>query len=150
MHNGTTESLCAIVKAAAPDVVFHLASLFIAEHQPAEVTALVDSNVRFAAQLAEAMTRAGATRLVNTGSAWEHFEGDEPANLYAATKRAASEIFRYYAAATPLRVVTLKLFDTYGPDDPRPKLIPALLAAAKSGRKLAMSPGLQKLDLVTH
>src|SRR5688572_14565536 len=32
-HDGTTESLVDVVGAAAPDVVFHLASLFIAEHK---------------------------------------------------------------------------------------------------------------------
>jgi nucleoside-diphosphate-sugar epimerase len=148
LHDGTARSLRAIVRAAAPNVVFHLAALFVAEHGPDDVDRLVDSNVRLTAQLAEAMTAAGVTRLVNTGSAWEHFRGDESANLYAATKRAAAEVLRYYSESTPLRVVTLTLFDTYGPDDSRPKLIPGLLAAAKSGRLLSMSPGRQRVDLV--
>jgi nucleoside-diphosphate-sugar epimerase len=148
LHDGSTDGLCAIAKSAAPDVVFHLASLFVAEHRTDDVSVLVDSTVRFAAQLAEAMTGAGATRLVNTGSAWEHFRGDEPANLYAATKQAAQAVFRFYAASTPFRVVTLTLFDTYGPEDPRPKLLPMLFRAAGSSQRIALSPGRQMLDLV--
>jgi nucleoside-diphosphate-sugar epimerase len=44
--------------------------------------------------------------------------------------------------------VTLKLYDTYGPDDPRPKLLTLLRQTAASQRLLAMSPGEQLLDLV--
>ena len=148
VHDGSTEGLTSIMKESAPDIVFHLASLFVAEHRTSDVASLVDSNVRFAAQLAEAMASSGVTSLVNTGSAWEHFHGNEPVNLYAATKQAASAIFQLYAATTPVRVITLKLFDTYGPEDPRPKLLPMLLRMAGSRERLALSPGQQRLDLV--
>src|SRR5688572_12901047 len=87
-HDGTTESLVEVVGAAAPDVVFHLASLFIAEHKTADVTGLVESNVLFGAQLAEAMRVHGRTRLVNTGTVWQHYQDEpyNPSDLYAATK----------------------------------------------------------------
>ena len=59
-----------IVGAARPDVVFHLASTFVAEHSTEDVAALVESNLLLGTQLAEAMRVHGRTLLVNTGTAW--------------------------------------------------------------------------------
>jgi nucleoside-diphosphate-sugar epimerase len=131
-------------------VVFHLASLFLAQHTPDDIEQLVRSNVLFATQMAEAMTQAGCWRLINTGTSWEHYENAayNPVNLYAATKQAYEVMLAYYLATTPLQAVTLKLFDTYGPNDPRPKLFTLLRQSAGEGKPLAMSPGEQLIDLV--
>jgi nucleoside-diphosphate-sugar epimerase len=50
--------------------------------------------------------------------------------------------------ARNLSAITLKLFDTYGPNDPRPKLLQLLHNAAQKSKRLQMSPGEQKLSLV--
>lgn len=143
--------LTPILAAARPDVVFHLASLYLAEHRPDQVGALVQSNILFPSLLAEAMAATGVRRLVNTGTAWQHFGGDDylPVNLYAATKQAAEDLLLYYADARELSVVTLRLFDTFGHGDKRRKLIQILVDAARSGEPIDMSPGEQTIDL-TH
>lgn len=151
LHDGTTASMERIVGDAKPDVVFHLASLFLTDHAAEDIDRLVASNVLFPAQLAEAMSLRGAMRLVNTGTSWQHFhrEGYRPVNLYAATKMAFEDLLAYYHDARGLGCVTLKLFDTYGPFDRRPKLVNLLLDAARNGTSLELSPGEQLLDL-TH
>jgi nucleoside-diphosphate-sugar epimerase len=133
-----------------PDVVFHLASLFIAEHVPADVEPLVRSNVLFGALLLDAMSEGGCHRLVNIGSSWQHYQDAEydPVCLYAATKQAFEDLAEYYVRARALRMVTLSLFDTYGPDDDRPKLVPTLLDLSRNGGRLGLSPGDQQVDLV--
>ena len=70
------------------------------------------------------MINAGCYRMVNTGTSWQHYENSDhrPSNLYAATKQAFEEILNFYATAYPLRVCSLHLSDTYGPNDIRPKL----------------------------
>jgi nucleoside-diphosphate-sugar epimerase len=140
-----------ILHAAAPDVVFHLASLFVVEHRPEDIDPLVRSNLLFPLQLIEAMTIVGARCLVNTGTSWQHYQAAayRPVNLYAATKRAFEDLLAYYHQARDLSTITLKLFDTYGPGDPRRKLIWILVDAALRGEPLAMSPGEQIVDL-TH
>ena len=149
-HGGDTADLVRIVERAAPEVVFHLAAVFVAEHRPGDVVPLVQANLLFATQLLEAMRVNGVPTLLNTGTAWQHY-GDreyDPVNLYAATKQAFEAILAYYVNAHALRAATLVLFDTYGPDDPRPKLMSALWRAARSGERLAMASGVQLLDLV--
>lgn len=145
------QDLTPALAAAQPDVVFHLASLYLAEHRSDQVEALVRSNILFPVMLAEAMRAAGATRLINIGTAWQQFEGASymPVNLYAATKQAAEDLLLYYADAQKLSVVTLRLFDTYGRGDKRRKLIQILIDAATTGEGLAMSPGDQIVDM-TH
>lgn len=149
-HDGSTLQLIAIMRAAAPDTVFHLASLFLAAHQPQDVERLINANLLFSTQLVEAMAACGVRQLVNTGTSWEHYE-DQPYNpvcLYAATKAAFTALLHYYVEVHQLRVVTLKLFDTYGAGDNRPKMLNLLKRIANEGTSLGMSPGEQLVDLV--
>jgi len=150
VHDGTAAGMSDIVAQARPDVVFHLASLFVAQHRPEQVDGLVASNMLFGAQLLEAMEGAGVKILVNTGTSWQHYEDAQydPVCLYAATKQAFGDVVEFYVRARGLRCVTLTIFDSYGPADPRPKLFTLLRNAAGGGAPLAMSPGMQRLDLV--
>ena len=149
-HDGSTDGLADILAAARPETVYHLAAHFVAEHQAADIVPLIDSNLLFATQLAEAAVATGVRDFVNVGTAWEHSEDrdDNPVCLYAATKHALESILRFYVEARSLRVVTLKLFDSYGPKDPRRKLFAILREAAAGGERLALSPGAQLVDIV--
>ncbi len=143
-------SLTSALKRTQPDVVFHLASLFLATHSSADIPRLIESNVLFGTRLLEAINQAGLTRFVNTGTAWQHFEdkNDNPVNLYAATKSAFEAVLAYYNQAAGMSTITLKLYDTYGEGDPRAKLVHLLIKTALTKEHLAMSPGEQKIDLV--
>jgi nucleoside-diphosphate-sugar epimerase len=149
-HDGSTLGMVRLVGDARPGVVFHLASLFLAHHQPEDVEALISSNLLFSTQLAEAMAANHVKYLINTSTSWQHYENAEykPVNLYAATKQAFEDILAYYVDAFGLRVLTLALFDTYGPDDTRPKLISLLWKTALNQEALDMSPGEQLIDIV--
>lgn len=149
-HDGSTVQLVEIVREAAPQAVFHLASLCLTQHTPADVERLIQSNLLFSTQLAEAMALNQVRWLVNTGTSWQHYDngGYNPVCLYAATKEALNALLRYYVECHGLRVVTLKLFDTYGPGDTRPKMLNLLRRIALEGTSLAMTPGEQQVDLV--
>lgn len=148
--NGYTEQICNIMTTVKPDAVFHLASLFLVQHEIKDVEQLIQSNLCFPTQLLEAMANNGVDRLINTGTSWQHFENRHysPVNLYAATKQALEAIIQYYVETAGLKVITLKLFDTYGPNDPRLKLVNLLLNTARTEQPLLMSSGEQFIDLV--
>jgi nucleoside-diphosphate-sugar epimerase len=95
------------------------------------------------------MRTRGIRAFINTGTSWQNAEreGFRPFNLYAATKEAFEQILGYYVDLR-LSAVTLRLFDVYGPADPRSKLINLLSDIAASGKSLDMTPGEQKIDLV--
>jgi nucleoside-diphosphate-sugar epimerase len=115
---------------------------------PADIPALVRSNIELGTLVGEGAAQCGAV-LVNTGTAWQHFEGRpyDPVSLYAATKQALTDILEYYARVRGVDVREVTLFDTYGPRDTRPKLVPALLSAARYATPLPMSDGGQLIDL---
>ena len=149
-HDGTTQGLIAIVKQARPEIIFHVASLVQISHDAKDLDPLIASNILFGTQLLEAAVRSEVQFFVNTGSYWQHYESQDyhPVNLYAATKQAFQDILRFYTEVFPLRAVTLKLFDVYGPEDPRDKLFNQLENACSTGKSLRMSAGGQLLDLV--
>ena len=149
-HDGSSAGMIEIVANVKPLVVFHLASLFLSEHTVDQVEPLIRSNILFGTQLLEAMSANGVHLLVNTGTSWEHYCSRlySPVNLYAATKQAFESILQYYVEVKGFQAVTLKLFDTYGPDDPRPKLFTLLRRIGIEQNTLAMSPGEQMIDLV--
>ena len=148
--DGSTEGLAACVAQVRPDVVFHLASLFLAQHTTKDIEQLIQSNVLFGNQLLEAMKENGVRYIVNTGTSWQHYNNEDynPVCLYAATKQAFEAVLEYYTQAWDIRAITLKLFDTYGPEDSRQKIIQLLSKASKSHEPLLLSPGDQMIDLV--
>jgi len=150
VHDGSTACMSSIMATVMPDIVFHLASLFLSEHTEEDIDRLIISNVLFGNQLLEAMAVHRVFRIVNTGTSWQHYgnEAYSPVNLYAATKQAFEDVMRYYVEAKGIKAITLKLFDTYGPNDPRPKLFHLLEKLAQEGSSLTMSPGEQLVDLV--
>jgi nucleoside-diphosphate-sugar epimerase len=133
-----------------PGVAFHLATHFTANHRVDDLDLLIESNLRFGLHLADALAQRSVP-LVNVGTAWQCTEGKEgnPAALYAATKNAFEQLLRFYTGAGQFRVLSLRLFDSYGPGDPRKKLFWYLRQAAlPGGAPVGMSGGEQLIDLL--
>ena len=149
-HDGTTECMVSIFNKVKPDITFHLASLFLAKHESKDVVPLMESNIIFSSQLIEAMAVSGASYLINTGTSWQHYKNEKynPVCLYAATKQAFEDIAKFYIDSKNIKMITLKLFDTYGPNDKRKKIFNLLHNASKSNETLLISKGEQLIDLV--
>jgi nucleoside-diphosphate-sugar epimerase len=143
------DSLVRAVAAARPDVTYHLATNFIAEHRPGDAGALVVDNVAFPTRLVDALSGSDGV-LVNVGTAWQHVDGARyrPKNLYAATKQAFEDVLAFSVVSGRLRATTVNLYDSYGPLDHRGKLLSALVDALRTGDVLGASSGRQLVDLV--
>jgi nucleoside-diphosphate-sugar epimerase len=150
LYDGTIRSLERALRESKPDVVIHLASLYITEHSAQDISNLISSNITLSTDLVEAMVNFGVRRFINTGTSWQHYRNLDycPVNLYAATKQAFESILSFYTDARGLEVISLKLFDTYGPFDKRQKLFSHLRRAASTEDGIEMSAGEQLIDLV--
>jgi nucleoside-diphosphate-sugar epimerase len=150
VYDGSPENLNAAVKASCPQAAFHLASLFLAEHRSEDVRRLCESNITFSAELLESLVQTGCRKFVSAGTSWQNFNGKygTAACLYAATKEAFEAILRFYVDAYPLQAAVLKIYDTYGPNDSRRKLLNLLREAANSRGEIGLSPGEQMIDLL--
>lgn len=133
--------------------VIHLASLYLTVHTPDQVKDLVSSNVYFGTAVLEAASLAGCVKwFLNTGSIWQNYNvkgtAYNPVNLYAATKQAFIDMAKYYSDVFGIKFCTLKLCDTYGPNDTRRKIFKLFKDYSESGELLKMSPGEQLIDLL--
>lgn len=149
-HVISESSVKDIIYAVKPDVVMHIASKFLAEHSYEDIDDLITSNVTFPALLLDAMSMAGVRNFINTGTSWQHYNSNSynPVNFYAATKQAFEDIIKFYTETKKIKCITLKIYDSYGPDDTRGKLISLLDRLALSQEPLAMSKGEQKISFV--
>lgn len=152
VFDGSVANLVGTFNQFKVDAIAHLATYFVSEHEPYDVKPLVESNVLFGMQIAEAACLSGVTRFVNLCTPWQHCGTGrseyDPFNLYAATKQAYDDILTYYSRARRLGVLHLEMCDTYGRGDTRRKILPMLMEAASRGDTLDMSPGDQRIDLV--
>lgn len=131
--------------------VIHLASLYLKDHESDQIGELVDSNLKFSTSICEAFVKSDAKWFINTGTFWEHFNNEDynPINLYSATKHAFQDILKYYIRRFPnKKISTLKLNDTFGPGDLRPKIFNLWNTISDTNESLKMSPGGQLIDIM--
>ncbi|MDU1904886.1 MAG: NAD(P)-dependent oxidoreductase [Dysgonomonas sp.] len=149
-YDDNISSLISFFKEINPDVVFHLAAAVITNYRSEEVKTLIRSNIEFGAEVLESMKYSTCRLFINTGSVWQNYVPDayNPVDLYAATKEAFEKVLLYYTEAHNYRVITLRLFDIYGENDKRPKLLNILRQKSIDGTSIDVSPGEQYLDMV--
>lgn len=150
-YSGDIVELVNLFNLINPDLVIHLASEFILNHRLYEIDELINSNIRFGTQILEAMKLSTCKKIINTSSYYQHYNNEvyNPVNLYAATKQAFEDIIYYYSSEYDIKAVTLELFDTYGENDSRPKILNLLNNYSNNKKILDMSLGEQVLD-ITH
>jgi nucleoside-diphosphate-sugar epimerase len=152
VHDGSHDGMETIVDEARPDCTWHLATHFVPQHHTEDVVPLVRANVEFGTSLLDALVRfRGSPAIVTAGTAWQQHNNTAyaPMSLYAATKQAFDSVAAFYSGVMQARVVECMLFDTYGPADPRKKLLWALANAARTDEPLKLSgEGRQFIDFV--
>ena len=148
--DGSPDSLDSIVSQVKPDRVFHLAADQSTDSSASSVERLVSANILLGTHLARACSAVGVRAFVSAATHWQYGRGAQysPTTLYAATKQAFADILAYFVLHEGLPALSLELPNTYGPDDPRRKLLTILCDAMASGRIVGLTPGDQVLDLV--
>jgi CDP-paratose synthetase len=149
VFDGNINDLITFLETEKFDGIVHLASLFLGNHKSEDVTELVQSNVLFSTSLLEAATKSNTPWFINTGTYTQHYKNKKysPVNLYSATKQAFESIAQYYIETASTVFVTIKLFDTFGPGDTRPKIINLWSNVIKTNSTLDMSPGEQIINI---
>ncbi len=143
----------AAVRAADPDVVFSLAAAR-AKATAAERAATVAVNT--SPWLVDALPDRCRV-VVRLGSSTEYAAGsgplDEsapvrPRGFFGATKAAGSLLLQAAAAERGVRAVVLRAFQVYGPGDHPTRLVPVVLAAARTGRTVPLPAHVSRRDWV--
>lgn len=150
LGNDNVNGLIAFFQTNKIDGIIHLASYVqSANHIPDDIDKLADINIKFSLQVLEAAAVAKVPWFINTGTYWQHFNNADysPVNLYAATKQAFIDLAKFYWETDRIFFCSIKLYDTYGPGDTRPKIFNLWERIAKSGETFDMSAGEQIIDI---
>jgi nucleoside-diphosphate-sugar epimerase len=118
--------------ASRPDYVFHLSSLADGRHDLNLVVPIMQAELVSTVNVLTVAAECGIRRLVVPGSLEEPDPGTVPSSPYAAAKAASRIYARMFHLLYALPVVTARIFMTYGPGQPRWKLIPTVARALLS------------------
>ena len=149
-YQNNIQTLIEFFQQVNPDVVFHLAAAVITNYKPEQVSTLIQSNIQFGSEVLEAMKYSKTRLIISTGSIWQSYNSEpyNPVDLYAATKEAFEKILQFYVDSNNFRAITLRLYDVYGENDKRPKLLNLIKEVANTDKFIDISPAQQELDMV--
>jgi nucleoside-diphosphate-sugar epimerase len=146
------QALTAAVRAAAPDVVLHLAAAR-RKASSAERTDTATVNAVSGLWLVEALPD-HCRAVVRLGSSTEYAASTrpmdedtplQPRGFFGATKAAGSLLLAAAAAERGIRAAVLRAFQVYGPGDHPGRFVPTVLRAAATGTELPLTaPGLRR------
>jgi nucleoside-diphosphate-sugar epimerase len=134
-----------------PEIIINCAASQIFIDNEKSIKELINSNILSQSLfLNEAVKNNNLIGYISFGSKWEYDQvgNYNPLNFYASTKNAVDQIFKFFTNRYKITIVSLKLFDTYGKNDKRKKIINLLLESYKKKKILNISPGEQTLDYV--
>lgn len=143
----TFESLIKIFRIESLDLIIHLAGHVGSGITLEEVEKNINGNLVLTAHLLEAMRLNGVSKIINTGSYWEFDEnGDNKPNTpYSIFKSASRNLIEYYAALYDFQYLNLVLYDVYGENDHRGKLLTKILSL-KETETLELTGGEQEIS----
>ncbi len=133
------------------DLIIHLATYYGTNDDQKDLHQLINTNIEFSTSLLSCATKYSVKNFINTGTFFQHYNNADysPVNLYAATKQAFMSLAKYYyEKENGINFVTLKLFDTYGPNDTRPKIFNFWKKIANSSEVIDMSLGEQLINIL--
>ncbi len=144
------EKLAVLLYSKKPIAVINAGASQNGKDDPAALVELIDSNVLLPSIIASLILRyVPEACFINFGTSWQIDEKGKyyPFNAYAASKTSAEPFLEHFALSG-LRVASLRLYDTYGPNDPRNKIVNLIADALNKRTELRMSSGGQIIDLI--
>lgn len=150
-------ALRAALDAFRPDTVIHLAALHFIPYCNEHPTETLQINTEGTYAVLDAAAEAGAERAVVASSGIVYPSLDTlleedgpiaPPDIYGLSKRMAEEVTEYITRTTDMRAVAARLFNTYGPFETNPHLIPHIMERLHRGRVIDLGNIYTKRDYV--
>lgn len=139
------------IKFFKPEIIINCAADQNSKDSDKDIEGLINSNLKANTLfLNQAIKNKKFRGFISFGTKWEYdeFKKFQPLNFYAATKHANDIFLRYYSLKKKITTVSLKVFETYGENDKRKRVLNLLLKNYKQQKTLKITPGNQFLDYV--
>ena len=139
------------IKITKPNIILNCAANQSLKNDKKSIKDLLNSNLYSNINFLEQATQNNLFKgYISFGTKWEFNQNMEfnPLNFYSATKHANDIFFNYFSQKKNICTVSLKIFDTYGPNDKRGKILNLIIDSIKKNKTLKLTPGNQYLDYV--
>lgn len=152
-----SEALRAAMEESRPDLIFHMAALHFIPYCNEHPSETLRVNVEGTQRVLDEAARAGARRAVVASSGAFYPSLDEvltediepaPVDIYGLSKQLTEEVARYVARTTDLTCVAARLFNTYGPYETNPHLIPHIMESLHRGPSVELGNIHTKRDYI--
>ena len=143
-------TVCKEIKNFEPNIIINCSASQILNDDSKSIEKIIYSNLY--AQtifLNEAKKKSSFKGFIAFGSRTEYDKSGNynPHFFYSASKHASDSLLQYFVN-TKITVVVLKIFDSFGKNDNRKKILPLLLNNYKNKKTLDLTPGNQEIDFV--
>ena len=147
-YNGSYDSLLKIDFKI--DTILHLATLFAPKHSIDLIDRMISANILLGIHILEFAREKQITNFINTSTYAQSIDESNynPQNFYTSTKQAFEDILKFYTESGFVKNITMSLYDTYGPNDTRPKFINLVINALNKNEVFNMSYGNQEIRYV--
>jgi len=142
----------------APDTVFHMAALHFIPYCNAHPQEALDVNILGLDAVIRAVRAAPLRAFVFPSSGAIYGFGDEPwtetaparpDEIYGISKWMGEQLMgRFHADRPDLRTVVARLFNTYGPRETNPHVLPEVMKALRAGRTIELGNLWPQRDLI--
>jgi CDP-3, 6-dideoxy-D-glycero-L-glycero-4-hexulose-4-reductase len=149
-YDGSFESLDMGDKVSGASLIIHLASETSYEHTPEKIASMVEANILLGNHLLELSKKYSIKSFINTSSYWQGDYNGYHYSLYAAMKSSFEAIIDYYVDSFDINVISLVLYDTYGPFDSRKKVLHYLINEGVLNQSLVKLGSLDKKIPFVH
>lgn len=131
---GDAQEFAAAAQAAGISALVLAENSYVAQEKPEWFAECWAANVEFRRQVLPALAGVAGIAVVSLTS---YLRVTEPQREYSRAKAvAAEETWAFVQSVSGARMVELMIFDTFGTDDPRPKLLEVALRSELAGQSL--------------
>ena len=132
------------------DIVINCATYYTGKNNVKDIENLVQTNIIFCSIILEILKKK-IKKFINFGSMMEYSKGNNfsPKNFYAITKYSFQKIGEFYKLHNKnIKFYNLKLYETYGENDVRKKIIPTIIKRYTQNKKVKIVSKNLKMNFV--
>lgn len=132
--------------------LIHLATHYKSENNILEFRNFLNSNILFGIEILETINLKKISKIMYFSTMMEHLDSKiyNPLNLYASSKKSFQDVIMFYKNKYKnIKFYNIKLYETFGPNDKRKKIIPLLIKNYKTKKKIILVSKELKLNFIS-
>ena len=131
------------------NVLINCATLYSKDDDPKTMLNMIEANISLFSIVLK-QTIKDINLIINFGSMMEHIRNKNKSytNFYSITKSTMQKIINFFTYKKKIKFINIKLFESYGENDQRKKIIPTIIKNYKNNVITRVKPANLKLNFI--